>query len=181
LVEPGKEEPMAVKRNIASKLKNVVGVSLVVFKLTNPINIKEPQAKISLQIGNWRTLHNIPIDRVASFILFLSPDRAGPVASLDIAFRTGSKLLTVRSKVLIENQTPFAFDAKFLQIVSHSVVLPGGEDNPAASPASSTHEFVAFSTISTRIPEALSRDQSVTPVVPPRSSVKSVTLLLVKD
>eukprot|EP01119_Soliformovum_irregulare_P017031 TRINITY_DN5016_c0_g2_i3.p1 TRINITY_DN5016_c0_g2~~TRINITY_DN5016_c0_g2_i3.p1 ORF type:complete len:2265 (-),score=532.32 TRINITY_DN5016_c0_g2_i3:78-6224(-) len=68
---------------------------------------------ISFQIqGEYKPVSNIPIDKVGSYVLHINPEDYSITVIYEVSFRGGSKILTVKSPLVIANDTDYLVQVK---------------------------------------------------------------------
>jgi hypothetical protein len=72
------------------------------------------QDTISIQLpGEFKPLTNLPISKVSSHVLHVNPNDYEMKVVIEVLFKSGSKLLTIRSHVVVVNETNHALDVRF--------------------------------------------------------------------
>eukprot|EP01132_Coremiostelium_polycephalum_P010884 gene10884-13334_t len=84
----------------------------------------EIEKKISFQLyGNFKPIKNVPIDSIGTYTLCPMPEYRQIKLLYDISYRKGSKILSLHSSIVMENQTDFPVLA-YIHVVSNRELAP---------------------------------------------------------
>lgn len=103
------------------------------------------QTTLSIQIHPWSPIRDLPMDRIGTFFLELTPK---PVDSMnliyEVSFREGSKIFLFRSNKLIVNSTKLPLEVKFEMQNQDALILKRPISKSPPNLSFKTHFFTFF-------------------------------------
>jgi len=107
----GKEEPLKLHTLSVLNLSQRFAIEDTSRPQTPSQTKKVPKLCFQVQ-GEFKPVTNIPIDKVGFYVLQLNPDDENSKIIYEVAYRSGSKVITLRSHVIVRNETDVALEVK---------------------------------------------------------------------